>query len=114
MDVQFQIQAGVGVVTVSGALTVSTVDRFRDPTVRWLAANGAVKNVVLDLGAVDNIDSTALGAILSLLKRVGDRGGDLKIARLLQPKPRLLFEITRAHKVFEIFDTAEEALRACA
>jgi anti-sigma B factor antagonist len=30
----------------------------------------------------------------------------------LQKKPRMVFEITRAYKVFEIFDTVEEAIKA--
>lgn len=113
MDVQFQIQGGVGVVAVGGDMTASTAERFREAIGHWLAANGAVKNVILDLGGVENIDSSGLGAIVASLKRIGDRGGDLKIARL-QRKARLVFKITRAYKVFEIFDTVEEALRACA
>ena len=113
MDVQFQIQGGAGVVTLSGAMTASTVEHFRESLAHWLAGSGAVKNVILDLCGVDMIDSSGLGAILASLKRIGDRGGDLKIARL-QRKARLVFEITRAYKVFEIFDTVEEALRACA
>ncbi len=35
----------------------------------------------------------------------------MKLASL-QKKPRMVFEITRAYKVFEIFDTVEEAVKA--
>jgi len=53
----------------------------------------------------------ALARSSALLKRVADRGGGLKLCRI-QNKVRLVFEITRAHRVFEILDTPDEAVKA--
>ena len=57
------------------------------------------------------MDSAGLGSLIAALKRITERGGDMKLA-CLQKKPRMVFEITRAYKVFEIFDTIEEALKS--
>lgn len=112
MAVSFQTQNGVGVVTVAGALTSAGIDSFREQFIGWWQSLPSVRNVVVDLNGVDFLDSSGLGALVALLKRVSERGGDLKIAGL-QKKVRMVFEITRAYKVFEIFDNANEAVQAC-
>ena len=112
MGTMFQKKEGVGVVTVSGTLTAVGVDSFREQFAGWWQSAPEIRNVVVDLGGVDFLDSSGLGAIIALLKRVSERGGDMKIARL-QKKVRMVFEITRAYKVFDIFDSVEEALTVC-
>lgn len=101
---------GVGVVQVDKALTAATVDSFRDQLSSWQEAERDVKNFVIDLEQVDFMDSAGLGTLIAVLKRITERGGDMKIANL-QKKPRMVFEITRAYKVFEIYDTVEGALK---
>ncbi len=102
---------GVGVVSLSGPLTAVTVEAFRERLAVWQAAEADVKNFVFDLSAVDFMDSAGLGSLIAALKRITERGGDMKLA-CLQKKPRMVFEITRAYKVFEIYDTVEEATQA--
>lgn len=102
---------GIGVVQVSKALTAATVDSFRDQLASWQDAEPDVKNYVMNLEEVDFMDSAGLGTLIAVLKRISEKGGDMKIA-CLQKKPRMVFEITRAYKVFEIYDSVEEALRA--
>jgi anti-sigma B factor antagonist len=102
---------GIGIVTLSGPLTAATVEAFREQFATWQATEADVKNFVFDLSAVDFMDSAGLGSLIASLKRITERGGDMKLA-CLQKKPRMVFEITRAYKVFEIFDTLEEACSA--
>ncbi|MDF7797928.1 STAS domain-containing protein [Pontiellaceae bacterium B1224] len=101
---------GVGVVVVSAALTAATVDVFREELSSWQAAEPDVKNYVINLESVDFMDSAGLGTLIAVLKRISERGGDMKIANL-QKKPRMVFEITRAYKVFEIYESVEDAIR---
>jgi len=46
-----------------------------------------------------------------ILQRNFDNGGDIKIAKL-QGKARIVFDITKAYKIFDIFDSVEEAVAA--
>ena len=101
---------GVGVVDVSQALTAATVDAFRDGLSSWQEAEPDVKNYVINLESVDFMDSAGLGTLIAVLKRISERGGDMKIANL-QKKPRMVFEITRAYKVFEIYETVDDAIK---
>jgi len=112
MEATFVIDKGVGVVTVTGPLTAAGVDSFREQFGGWWQNASELRNVVMDLGGVEFLDSAGLGALIALLKRVTERGGDLKIARL-QKKARMVFEITRAYEVFDILDSVEEAVKAC-
>lgn len=102
-------ERNIGIIEVSHALTAATVDTFREQLSKWQAAEPAVKNFVIDLKQVDFMDSAGLGTLIAELKRITEKGGDMKIA-CLQKKPRMVFEITRAYKVFEIYDSVEEAL----
>jgi anti-sigma B factor antagonist len=101
----------IGVVQVSHALTAATVDTFREQLSKWQSVETDVKNYVIDLKQVDFMDSAGLGTLIAVLKRITEQGGDMKIA-CLQKKPRMVFEITRAYKVFEIYDSVDDALKA--
>lgn len=100
----------IGIVQIDKALTSATVDAFREQFSKWQAAEPDVINYVIDLKRVDFMDSAGLGTLIATLKRVTEFGGDMKIA-CLQKKPRMVFEITRAYRVFEIYDTVEDALK---
>jgi len=111
MQVTFDKKGTVGVVTLTSPLSAASVDSFRDQFLRWWDGAQDIRNVVMDLAKVDFMDSSGLGSLIALLKRVTDRGGDLKLC-CIQKKVRLVFEITRAHRVFEILDTVDEAVAA--
>jgi anti-sigma B factor antagonist len=65
--------------------------------------------VVVDMSAVQFVDSSGLGALLSCLRQLNAKGGDLKVFGLSKAV-RALFELVRMHKVVEIYNTREEAL----
>lgn len=65
-------------------------------------------NLVINLSEVRFIDSSGLGALVSGFKNASAREGSLKLCSL-QPQVRSMFELTRLHRVFEIFSTQEEA-----
>jgi len=69
------------------------------------------RKLVLDLGRVQFVDSRGCGAILSCLKQLSAAGGDLKLCQVGRPV-RTVFELIRLHRICEIVDTREEAVRA--
>src|SRR3712207_3864240 len=73
----------------------------------------AKSKVVFDLSQLQFVDSAGLGAILSCRRRLSAAGGDLKLCAVSKPV-RGAFEITRMHRLFDIFDTQEEAIRSFA
>jgi len=65
--------------------------------------------LVIDLKEVRFIDSSGLGALVSGYKNASARNGNLKLCAL-QPQVKSMFELTRLHRVFEIYPGSEEAL----
>ncbi len=66
-------------------------------------------NLVVDLQEVRFIDSSGLGALVSGFKNASARNGNLKLCGL-QPQVKSMFELTRLHRVFEIFPSSQEAM----
>ncbi|HKL48610.1 MAG TPA: STAS domain-containing protein [Desulfuromonadales bacterium] len=66
-------------------------------------------NIVINLSEVRFIDSSGLGALVSGYKNASARNGNLKLCSL-QPQVKSMFELTRLHRVFEIFPSSDEAI----
>jgi anti-sigma B factor antagonist len=102
-------RGGVPVVKVQGEVDVSTAPELRE---RLLAIAEEGKPVVIvDLSDVSFIDSTALGVLVSALKRFRSGGGDLKLV-VTEPHIVKVLEITGLTEVFEIYARSEEAVTA--
>ncbi len=69
--------------------------------------------LVFDLSQLRFVDSSGLGAFLSCLRQVNAKGGDLKLCGMSKPV-RTVFELVRLHRIFDILNTREEAVRAFA
>ena len=78
----------------------------------WLAEQTKAGNVkiIVNLEGVNFIDSTALSTLVRGLKLCREKNGDLHVCSLQQPV-RVIFELTRLDKAFDIFATEEEAAK---
>ena len=79
-----------------------------------LAVEPALKpnaRLIFDLSGLKFVDSSGLGAMLSCLRQINSQGGNLKLCGVTRPV-RTLFELVRMHKVFDIYNTVEEAINA--
>ena len=68
--------------------------------------------VAIDLGEIGFMDSAGLGAIISVCKAVRAGGGQFRVFGLTEAV-KSLFDLVRAHRLFEVFADRESALRAC-
>ncbi len=68
-------------------------------------------HLVLDLRQLRFVDSSGLGAMLSCLRQLSARSGDLKLCGMSK-QVRALFELVRMHRIFDIYNTREEAVEA--
>ncbi len=83
-----------------------------EPVNDWIMEQTAAGNVrlIVNLEGVNFIDSTALSALVRGLKLCREKNGDLHVCSLMQPV-RVIFELTRLDKAFDIFSTEEEAAK---
>lgn len=80
---------------------------LRDKT-RAALRDGA-KNIVLDMGEVNYIDSSGLGELVSAYTTTRNSGGELVLTGLRKKVVDLL-SITKLLTVFPVFETADAAL----
>jgi anti-sigma B factor antagonist len=97
--------AGI-IVTVPGEhLDVSNSKSFREALQPLLEEH---TTVLLDLSEVDFIDSSGLGSLLSCLRTMNAKDGDLRLFGMRKPV-QAMFELVRMHRLFAIYETEEEA-----
>ena len=97
------------VVAVGGEIDVYTAPKLRDKITELVGAG--IYDIVIDLEAVEFLDSTGLGVLVGGLKKVRAHEGSL---RLVCTQDRLLkiFRITGLAKVFDIHQSADAAVAA--
>ena len=108
MQMQTREVGTVQVVRLEGALDAVSSGEVRSE-LGGLVRDGSLR-LAIDLAQVTRIDSTGLGALVTTLKAVRDRGGELVLAGLTPPV-RAVVELTRLHRVFDIYDDAEVAAK---
>lgn len=87
------------VVSLSGDLDINTVKQFQDEVLKNYSQ--VDKDFVFDLKDLDYIDSTGLGAIITVYKEVNDKGYKLRVINA-KKNVRKLFFITELDSLFEI------------
>lgn len=97
----------VTVVTVEGQLIVANRQELKQ--VIQDALEAGARKFVLDFGPTAYIDSSGLGALVSINRKVREQGGELRLAGLNEDL-RSLFELTKLDTLFLIADSATQAL----
>lgn len=97
------------VVNVEGQLVVSNRQEFKQAILD--AVEQGARLVVVDFTSSGYIDSSGLGALVSLSRRLRDSGGDLRLVGL-NDDLRTLFELTRLDALFPLYPTRADALAA--
>lgn len=95
------------IVDVDGQLVVGNRQEFKQAILDHV--DQGVRVVIIDFTHSAYIDSSGLGALVSLGKRLRDAGGDLRLTGL-NDDLRTLFELTRLDALFPLFATRADAL----
>jgi anti-sigma B factor antagonist len=98
-------EGNVTKVMIEGRLVAAAVPGLRDD-LNGRITGGA--NVLFDLGKMVHIDSSGLGLLVQILQKVKAGGGKVILAAL-QPAPKIVFDITKVSRVFEIVPTVADA-----
>jgi anti-sigma B factor antagonist len=100
---------GVVVLGVDGQLIVGNRHELKQKVLDALEAGD--RKFLIDFTSTGYIDSSGLGVLVSLSKKIREASGELRLAGLNEDL-RTLFELTKLDSLFAIDDSAEEALAA--
>jgi len=99
--------SGVTVVKVEGQLIVGNRQELKD--LIGAALDKGERRILIDFSQTGYIDSSGLGALVSISKRVREAGGELRLSGLNEDL-RSLFELTKLDTLFAIAETPQQAL----
>ena len=92
-------------VAVDGRLVAAVAPDMRDEILGKMTEG---QNVLFDLSRMAHIDSSGLGVLVQILQKAKAGGGKVILAAL-QPGPKIVFDITKVSRVFEIVPTPADA-----
>ena len=101
-------QDGVTVVDVEGQLIVGNRQELKQKVLDELESGE--RRFVIDFENTGYIDSSGLGVLVSLSKKIREQGGELRLSGLNEDL-RTLFELTKLDTLFRITATKAEALQ---
>ncbi len=76
-----------------------------------LLLDGKIKRFIFDMAGVNFIDSSGLGTLVGILRRVDKEGGLFRITGLIQ-NVLFTFKMTHLDRIFDIYETAAAAMAA--
>ncbi|MBZ5601460.1 MAG: STAS domain-containing protein [Acidobacteriia bacterium] len=109
LEIRDTEREGIAIVALKGRLTVNEAGAVREKVAQLLAAGR--KNFVFDLGGVDYIDSTGLGALVICFTTIKKAEGAMKLENLNKRNIELLV-LTKLHTIFEVFSSEEDAVNS--
>ena len=110
LEIAQREREGIAVLDLRGPLTVGEAASNLRDTLRQLLADGH-GNVILNLGRVDYIDSTGLGALMMCYTALRRESGRLVLLNLNRRHLELLV-LTKLSTIFEMFDDEQHAVNS--
>ena len=92
-------------VAIDGRLVAAVAPTMREEILSKMTDG---TNVLFDLSRMVHIDSSGLGVLVQVLQKAKAGGGRVILAAL-QQGPKIVFDITKVSRVFEIVPTVADA-----
>ena len=105
MGLEIKEEGNVVKVAVDGRLVAAVAPALREEVMGRMTEGS---NVLFDLSNMVHIDSSGLGVLVQVLQKAKAGGGKVVLAAL-QPGPKIVFDITKVSRVFEIVPTVADA-----
>ena len=99
--------SGVAVLQVDGQLIVGNRQELKEMV--QTALDRGERRLLIDFSRTGYIDSSGLGALVSISKKIREAGGELRLSGLNEDL-RSLFELTKLDTLFAIAETPQQAL----
>ncbi len=102
-------KSGVKIVDIEGEIDVYTSMELKKELIGFI--EGGNKKIIINLDKVNYMDSSGLGILVAVLKRLKQEDGYMKLCNM-NVGIKKIFEITKLTKFFEIYEDEEKALKS--
>jgi anti-sigma B factor antagonist len=110
LEIQQREREGITILDMKGRITVGPEATALREKVAALSSAGA-PNIVFNLGDVDYIDSTGLGALVMCATSARKSGGNVKLLNLNRRNIELLV-MTKIATVFDLYTDEQDAVNS--
>lgn len=107
LNIKIQTQEKVSVLELSGDLDAFTCVKLHDTIID--ITNDGVLSLIISMAKIKYIDSSGLGTLVGGLRRISELEGTLALCGA-SPQVRKVFDITGLSRVFQLYESREEAL----
>lgn len=107
--VDHRFHGDLTIVTVTGEIDVFTTPRLRASLLELIESGS--RHLLLDFTDVTFLDSTGLGVLVGMFHRLRARSGSMVFAGPGE-RVRRVFHVTQLNKIFQMYDSLDEALQA--
>ena len=101
LDLKLDAAGNDVIVWAADTLDLYTAPRLRESLLEVLTGRNEPFMLVLDVSGIEFVDSSGLGVLVAVLKRLRFLGGDL-VVRDPSPRLRRLLEVTNLDRVFTV------------
>ena len=109
LNIVVALRHGAAIVTPQGNVDYFNMTELKN-RIASIIENGC-PNVIVDLSRARYIASTTVGILIGQKASAAQRGGDLRLCRL-SPGLWKMFGLLGVDSLFELYDTADEAVRS--
>lgn len=109
MEITTKINGDVAIINLEGRLDLNSSNQLKDASREFFSKDNC--KLILNMDGVDFINSSGLGALVSILKEVRNHKGDLKISNLAE-YVKEIFDITQLSSIFDICEDESRALKS--
>ena len=103
-----ELNGKIAIIEIKGSLVGDgDTDKFRASVQDFIEQGN--KCLVVDLGKVNYMNSSGIGAMISAYTSYKKSGGDVKLAGISNNVANLL-AVTKLIDIFEVYDTVDEAI----
>jgi anti-sigma B factor antagonist len=107
MEIKVREKGPVTIISLTGRLDLATGANLKEHVKDLLEKDRS--NIHLNMKGIDFINSSGLGALVSIMKEIRLRKGRMTLSDLANYVQEI-FEITQLSHIFELFTSEEEAL----
>src|ERR1041385_6536811 len=110
LEIQEREREGIALLDLKGRITSGPeAGAFREAAAS--IASRPSPNLILNMGGVDYVDSTGLGAMVMIYTTIKRNGGKVKLLKLNKRNIELLV-MTKLATIFEIFNDEQDAINS--
>ena len=109
MEISTKVNGDIAVINLQGRLDLTSANDLKNASRQYYSEDNC--KMVLNMEKVDFINSSGLGALVSILKEVRNHKGAMKISNLAD-YVREIFDITQLSSIFDICEDESQAMKS--